>query len=167
MLESRTHPRRDRRAAASRIPGVQGRGGGLRFNRSPNQAAPWIFHTYFGASLARIPCIHFENSTVFSSTIYFQNTFLQDSNFQLFPGRGGRGRPLPLPVGPGSLRGGGRTKNGGLRSVLIVSIRRHSNGGSQIPEPLLIVNSQCPLKVRIVQGLGPFFQIELFKTVRT
>ena len=35
-----------------------------------------------------------------------------------------------------------------------------------MPEPLLMFTSPCPLKVQISQGLGPFFQIELLKTVR-
>ena len=39
--------------------------------------------------------------------------------------------------------------------------------GLQIPEPLLISNSKCPLKVQNSQGLGPFFRIELLKTGRT
>ena len=29
-----------------------------------------------------------------------------------------------------------------------------------------MLSSKCPLKVHISQGLGPFFQIELFKTDR-
>ena len=48
-----------------------------------------------------------------------------------------------------------------IRSVLIISIRKISNCGSQIPEPSLMFNSTCPLKVQISQGLGPFFLIEL------
>ena len=43
------------------------------------------------------------------------------------------------------------------RSALIISIRRNSNRESQIPEPLLIFTSRCPLKVQISQGLGLFF----------
>ena len=52
-------------------------------------------------------------------------------------------------------------------SVPILSIRRHSNRGSQIPEPLLMFTSGCPSKLQVSQGLGPFFQIELLKTGRT
>ena len=37
---------------------------------------------------------------------------------------------------------------------------------SQIPEPLLVFISKCPLKVQIFQGLGPFLQIELLTTGR-
>ena len=37
---------------------------------------------------------------------------------------------------------------------------------SQIPEPLLMFASTCPLRVQISQGLGPFFQIELLKAGR-
>ena len=53
------------------------------------------------------------------------------------------------------------------RSVLIISTRTFSNGGSQIPEPLLMLTSTCPVKVQISQGLGPFLQIEPSKTGRT
>ena len=42
-----------------------------------------------------------------------------------------------------------------------------SNGGSRILEPLLVFAVQCPLRVQISQGLGPFFQIELLKTGHT
>ena len=51
-----------------------------------------------------------------------------------------------------------------LRSVLIISTRRTSNGGPQIPEPVPTLPSKRPLKVQISQGLGPFLQIELLKT---
>ena len=50
------------------------------------------------------------------------------------------------------------------RHRLIISIRTISSWGYQIPEPLLVFASQCPLKVQISQGLGPFFQIYLLKT---
>ena len=36
-----------------------------------------------------------------------------------------------------------------------------------MPEPLLISNSTCPLKVQISLGLSTSFQIELLKTGRT
>ena len=44
-----------------------------------------------------------------------------------------------------------------LRSALIISIRKNSNGESQIPEPLLILTSKCPLRAQISQGLARFF----------
>ena len=53
-----------------------------------------------------------------------------------------------------------------LRSVLIISVCINSNSGSQIPEPLLMFTSTCPLKVQIPQGLGPFVQIEFLQTGR-
>ena len=53
------------------------------------------------------------------------------------------------------------------RSVLPISIRWISNWGSRIPETLLVFTSKCPLKVQISQGLGPFSQIELLRTVCT
>ena len=54
-----------------------------------------------------------------------------------------------------------------MQSVLMIPIRQISNRGSQIPEPLLMFTSKCPLKVQTSQGLGPFSQIELLKTDRT
>ena len=48
-----------------------------------------------------------------------------------------------------------------IRSVLTISIRKFSNRGSRIPEPLLVFTSKCPLKIQVSQGLGPFFQIEV------
>ena len=49
------------------------------------------------------------------------------------------------------------------RSVLVSSIRTISDRGSQIPEPLILLTSECPLEVQISQGLGPFSQVELNK----
>ena len=54
-----------------------------------------------------------------------------------------------------------------LRSVLMISTCRISNWGSQIPAPFYMFTSRCPLKVQMSQGLGTFFQIELWKTGRT
>ena len=51
-----------------------------------------------------------------------------------------------------------------VRSLLIIPIHKISNQVSQIPEPLHILTSKCPLKVQISKGLGPFLQIELLKT---
>ena len=53
-----------------------------------------------------------------------------------------------------------------IRSVIIISIYSTSKSGSQIPEPLLLFNSNCHWKVQISQGLGPCFQLELLKTGR-
>ena len=44
-----------------------------------------------------------------------------------------------------------------VRSVLIISIGNHSNWGSWIPEPLLVLNSKCPLKVPNLPGAGHSF----------
>ena len=43
----------------------------------------------------------------------------------------------------------------------MISIRNIFNGGSQIPEPLLMFTSTCLLKAQVSQGLGHSFQIEL------
>ena len=53
-----------------------------------------------------------------------------------------------------------------VRSALVISVCKVSKLGFQIPEPLLRFTSECPLKVRISQGLGPSFQMELFNTGR-
>ena len=60
--------------------------------------------------------------------------------------------------------GAGDDQLGHPRSVLIIPIYTISNCGSQISEPLFVFTSKCPLKVQISRGLGPFSQIELFKT---
>ena len=49
----------------------------------------------------------------------------------------------------------------GVWSVLMISTRKVSNRGSWIPEPLLLLPSECRLKAQISQGLGPLFQIQL------
>ena len=49
----------------------------------------------------------------------------------------------------------------------MISIRKISNWGSQIPEQLLIFTSKWPLRVQISQELGPFLQIELLETGRS
>ena len=54
-----------------------------------------------------------------------------------------------------------------LRSVLIITIYTISNRGSQIPEPLLVFTSTCPLTVQMSQGLGQFFKIGPSKAGRT
>ena len=52
-----------------------------------------------------------------------------------------------------------------IRSALIVSARKASSRGSQNLKPLLALTSECPLKVQIFQGLGPFLRIELLTAV--
>ena len=44
-------------------------------------------------------------------------------------------------------------------TVLMISIRIISNRGSQIPDPLLIPTSRCPLKVQISQRLASFSKL--------
>ena len=41
-----------------------------------------------------------------------------------------------------------------IRSVLVISIRTNSNRGSRIPETMLILTSEGPLRAQISQGLG-------------
>ena len=50
---------------------------------------------------------------------------------------------------------------GALRSVLINSIRKTSNWGSRIQEPLLMFTSNCTLRVQTSKGLDPFLQIQM------
>ena len=48
-------------------------------------------------------------------------------------------------------------------SVLIISTRKLSNWGSQVPEPLLMLTATCALKAQISQGLGPFSRLNFWK----
>ena len=52
---------------------------------------------------------------------------------------------------------------GDIRSVLITSICNISNRGSQIPEPLLLVTSTCPLKFKSPRGWANLSRLNFWK----